>query len=278
MLNKNQKRFKKRMQQAQDELEQTPATEVYSYIMDDKVSHYYTGKNERFQGSSFAFKLIRVMLWGVLILLAVLLVVGVVTADAKQKSTQLFVPLVLMSLICLFFGLFSPRLVLPKKTASRKKIVGWYGILLIVSFIGFVTTLQPQDGTSLAAKAPATSTVVDVEQLKKEAIGFDYLALARNPEKLKGTKVYLKGKIVQALESRNQVELRVDITKGEYGIWTDTVYVDYELPKGGDRLLEGDIINFWGTVEGLKSYQAIFGQKVSLPEIHAFAIEFVRHE
>ena len=49
----------------------------------------------------------------------------------------------------------------------------------------------------------------------------------------------------------------------------DELYVDYN----GNRLLEGDIVDLWGNFVGLKSYTAILGNDITIPEINALHVE-----
>ena len=102
----------------------------------------------------------------------------------------------------------------------------------------------------------------------------DYETLARNPEKYKGQHFKLKGKVVQVLDSdswfENATTLRVNITnKGDdnFELWDDTIVCSVNIPKGGDRILEDDIIEFYGDCDGLYTYKSIFGQKISVPKI-----------
>jgi hypothetical protein len=82
-------------------------------------------------------------------------------------------------------------------------------------------------------------------------------------------RVVFTGKVVQVLEMGSKTAMRVNVTKGEYGIWDDTVWVNYTRKSGESRILEDDIIKFWGTVKGRRTYTAVLGQEITLPEIDA---------
>ena len=43
----------------------------------------------------------------------------------------------------------------------------------------------------------------------------------------------------------------------------------------GTRVLEKDIVRFWGVVRGERTYTAIFGNRVRIPEVDAVAVEVV---
>ena len=68
--------------------------------------------------------------------------------------------------------------------------------------------------------------------------------------------------------------LRVNVTKDEYGLYDDTVYVEY-LPASeeGGRILEEDIITFYGMADRLETYESVMGQQISIPKITAMYID-----
>lgn len=113
------------------------------------------------------------------------------------------------------------------------------------------------------------------EEFKNSCESIDYATLARNPDKYKGNNYVFTGKVIQVTEStwyNKNVDLRIDITEESYEYlegsnWTDTIYAIVEIPDGEDRILEDDIITFWGTCDGMYTYESIFGQKISLPKI-----------
>ena len=68
------------------------------------------------------------------------------------------------------------------------------------------------------------------------------------------------------------VTLRINVTKETYEYiddvyYTDTVYCTVKIPDGDDRILDDDIITFWGTCEGMYSYISVLGSSISLPKI-----------
>ena len=62
-----------------------------------------------------------------------------------------------------------------------------------------------------------------------------------------GKLVYYEGNVVQVIEGRGGIQLRVNVTPGGFGFWTDTVYLRYADPPV--RVLEGDLIEFIGRNE-----------------------------
>lgn len=105
----------------------------------------------------------------------------------------------------------------------------------------------------------------------------DFKTLARNPDKYKGNNYKFTGKVIQVLDSDswfdNSTTLRINITAeanefadGGY-LWNDTIVATVTIPEGADRILEDDIIDFYGTCAGLYSYTSVLGEKISLPQI-----------
>lgn len=115
------------------------------------------------------------------------------------------------------------------------------------------------------------------EQFKNSAVQINYLDLARNPDNYISTRVYFTGKVVQTIESGNNVILRVNVTEGDYGIWQDTLLVNYSRSEGESRILENDIINLWGKVKGLKTYKALLKNQITVPEVDAKYISIEGH-
>lgn len=97
--------------------------------------------------------------------------------------------------------------------------------------------------------------------------------LARNPEKVKGTKVKLTGEVIQVSENYISIGMRVNITENEYGWYEDTVYIIYYPEDGEDKILEDDIITIYGTAEGEYSYTSVMGAYITIPKILAEYIE-----
>ena len=137
----------------------------------------------------------------------------------------------------------------------------------------------------LVLEASDKENKIKEENAKKEAedkqtyidscATIDYTTLSRNPDKYKGNHYKFTGQVIQVLESDSWFDdattLRVNVTKSdnEYleNFWEDTIICTVNIPKGSDRILEDDIITFYGDCDGLYTYTALLGQKVSLPKI-----------
>ena len=103
----------------------------------------------------------------------------------------------------------------------------------------------------------------------------DYITLARNPDKYKGNLYKITGKVIQVMEANGGAFVRMDVTKGEYGYWTDTIASAIRIPKGSDRILEDDIITIYGECYGLYTYETVLGSEMSIPRIDAMFYELI---
>lgn len=98
---------------------------------------------------------------------------------------------------------------------------------------------------------------------------YTYDEISRNPDLYKGLKALFKAEVVQAQENGLEVVLRVNITEGDY-YWADTIWVNYTKKSITEsRILEGDIINLYGTLQGLISYTAVLGNIITIPLFEA---------
>lgn len=102
-----------------------------------------------------------------------------------------------------------------------------------------------------------------------------YDQLFRENEKYVGKIVHIRGAIDQAVESGGNYVFRIATKENEYvGYTGDVVWVNYK----GDRYIEQDVLDIWGRVVGLKKYQGVLGNEVTIPEINSLHAELIRHE
>ena len=126
-----------------------------------------------------------------------------------------------------------------------------------------------------ATEAPSQAPEVTADEFKASCEEIDYATLSRNPDKYKGNNYVFTGQVIQVVESTwlsDTVTLRINVTEEPYEYiegsnWTDTIYATVEIPDGDDRILEEDIITFWGTCDGLYTYTGLLGNSVSVPKI-----------
>ncbi|WP_201319262.1 zinc ribbon domain-containing protein [Paenibacillus sp. EPM92] len=229
---------------------------------------------------SKVFKIIVYALSGLIVLFGLLTLI----IDPNNRPFAISATLILLCIIQLIFGIINPSII-PGKIASRKKVLATYGIALIVLFTIIGKVSQPSTGSknisaiSTGAKISEDAAIATTEkketedQFKESAKKMPYVDLARNPDKFKGERLTFDGQVIQVLEQGNNVALRVNVTKGDYGIWEDTIFVNYRRQNGEDRILEKDVITIWGVAKGLKTYKTVLGSETSLPELDASYIK-----
>ncbi|MBO9599486.1 MAG: zinc ribbon domain-containing protein [Cohnella sp.] len=131
------------------------------------------------------------------------------------------------------------------------------------------------EGGKGSPTANSTKASINLEQFQAEAASYPYKELARNPKEHMDKKVVYRGEVIQVMESGNNIVYRINVTKSEFG-YDDTVYVTYKRGKDEPRILEDDIVTFWGESKGLKSYQSTLGGQITIPQVNAVAIELYR--
>ena len=143
-------------------------------------------------------------------------------------------------------------------------------IPIVCAVIGaFVFGMEGADNGTPSATSTSSMTV---EEIKNIALAITYDDFMRNNENYIGEIVYDRGEVVQVSERyANNYVLRVATKQSTYGYHEDIIWVNYK----GNRLLEGDIIDVWGGPKGLKTYSAVLGNKVTIPEIDSLHVELV---
>lgn len=177
------------------------------------------------------------------------------------------------------------------KKPFYKKWWFWVIVVVIVISIGAGSARNEnsskdtdnKETTTVSTGAVETTTVQPTTKAKKKVSAkayknncktLSFKDLSRNPDKHKGEKLKYTGKVIQVqedehwLDDNTTVDLRINVTKDEYGLWDDTIFATVELPKNADRILEDDIITIWGECDGKYSYTSVLGSDVTLPKIN----------
>ena len=179
-------------------------------------------------------------------------------------------------------------------TSKRKSVFRrwWFWLIVVVVIISViygiffdkedevsgVTNKNNTAVTEVMAETQAETTetisAVDIEkEFKESCTEIDFATLARNPDKYKGNNYVFEGKVIQVSEGQGElVTLRINITKNEYeyldsALWTDTILATILIPQGEDKILEDDIITFWGICDGECTYESVFGANITVPKI-----------
>lgn len=103
---------------------------------------------------------------------------------------------------------------------------------------------------------------------KNSCIKYSYRDLLRNPSDYTGKKAYFYGKILQKVGS-TQYRVGIDCSRYNYisGYHCDnTIYVTY---YGESNLIEDDMVELWGTMDGTQTYTTVMGASVTIPKFYA---------
>lgn len=164
----------------------------------------------------------------------------------------------------------------------------WFWVIIIIACLGIYGYVEDSiEEANIEAKfaenaserkATETTfpeTTMNITDYKELCETIDYKTLARNPDKYKSNNYKFTGEVIQVMEysSSETVHIRVNVTKEtnehtNFVNWKDTIYAVVEIPKGEDRILEDDIITFWGECDGLYTYENVKGSSTSLPKIN----------
>ena len=176
----------------------------------------------------------------------------------------------------------------PPRRPVRRRILKWGGIgcgsliavFVLLLVIGIIagsgddsptssseSVEEPTRPVARLTPTPAPAPTRTFAELKAESSRLSYDDLFRNNERHLGKTVWYEAQVIQVQDTgSNEFVLRANVNQGEF-YWDDAVYLYYS----GPRLLEDDLIEFVGVVSGLKTYQAVFGNSVTIPEISVLA-------
>lgn len=112
------------------------------------------------------------------------------------------------------------------------------------------------------------------EEYKSLCEKIDYKKIARSPDDSIGTKVYGTGEVIQVIdEDTEMATFRINVTpemnydNTEVLYYTDTVLAVIYNYDMNNRLLEDDIIDFWGIARGNYTYETVLGDSNTVPLI-----------
>ncbi len=152
----------------------------------------------------------------------------------------------------------------------------WFWLFVVFLIFAFYphseNILEKQ--TLLETSSQIESLVISETEYKASCVSVNYNDIARNPSQYVGKRAMFKGQVVQVQENGANVILRMNVTQREFGLWGDTIYIDYKRKSETEsRILEGDILIVYGVLNGIKDYQAIFGNQISIPHLLAQYVE-----
>lgn len=102
---------------------------------------------------------------------------------------------------------------------------------------------------------------------------YSYKEIFRNPEDYVLKKAKITGEVIQVMEqTESGIDywvLRVNMTKDEYGYYSDTIMIMIKKEAINGRVLENDIFTFYGLLQEPVTYETIFGAEQTIPAMMA---------
>lgn len=151
----------------------------------------------------------------------------------------------------------------PASLPKQKKGGGCFKIFLIGFLILFVLAMIV---SCLGSGVETTVPVANTSAVSYEECGnYPYESLARTPDTFKNQKIKFSGTIVQVIEEQNQHGYRIAIDDN----YEQIALVSYQGELDQGRILENDMVEFWGIYQGVTTYQSTFNAKVTVPYLLA---------
>ena len=127
---------------------------------------------------------------------------------------------------------------------------------------------------------PEPSPEIDLEAYKEECEEVKYTKLARNPDEYIGKKIKVTIEINQLLEDSEHGENGYrgyeDWKLSGKTFYTKHWFIKYKLNEGESRILENDVVTFYGTFYGLYTYETIMGDDNTVIALIAVTHEIVK--
>lgn len=177
----------------------------------------------------------------------------------------------LMALGVLFLFVVLIHMFIPKSNTARSDI----GVPIFTSTPALKVVLPtvtptPRLPTITPTPRPPTATPTvtpDPAEIKAAAIELPaYKELLRHIETYTGQFVHFQGEIAQVLDDGGVAILRVEVEPG---------YAVYARYSGSERFLKTDIVEVWGTVDGVEDALTVRLVSVKEPRIIIRFIEFL---
>lgn len=138
------------------------------------------------------------------------------------------------------------------------------GIVIAVIFLFVLPNAMRSNVNKYLQESSQTTVSEPTEsEFKSSCMVKIYDDLARHPDLYKSDPLLISGKVVQVLTKSNGAEYRVAMD----GDYDKMVYVDYVGAFVQGNILENDTVSFYGTYDGLMSYTATIGGKITIPSL-----------
>lgn len=157
------------------------------------------------------------------------------------------------------------------KSGESKQIDGWK-VKKAVKLKADTTSTVVITYMDMTCNLKVTCSTMSAKKYKATCKSVSYDSLARDPEKYKGKLVKFYGRVVQVQESDSILYYsvyRINVGNDGYGYYDDTVYVTYDSSKSSSRILEDDMVTFYGEYKGLTTYETVMGASITIPHVHA---------
>lgn len=147
----------------------------------------------------------------------------------------------------------------------------WALIALTIMAVGGIVSYADQQGFTRTNTPPpqtfSSPPATTKQQYLTSAAAIDYRMLSKNPDSYAGMTLQVTGEIVQIMEDASGTNIRLAVTRTEYGYdYTDIVWAYY---PGRLPVFEGNIVRLWGDCNGAYSYESQAGWQITVPSIFA---------
>lgn len=112
-------------------------------------------------------------------------------------------------------------------------------------------------------KAAEEAARKEQEEKQGYETGITYEQLARTPDDYEGKKVKFSGKVVQAIEGDESIQIRLAVDSD----YDSILLCQYDKSIVQSRILEDDIITIYGTSVGLITYESTMGGNITIPGV-----------
>jgi hypothetical protein len=136
----------------------------------------------------------------------------------------------------------------------------------------FLTVTAEKEGRKGSTSCSLTYQL-DEATYKAQCRPIEFRMLEKNPDAYKGQKYFATGQVVQIMEGLGTTDIRMNVTRDQWGLWDDTIYVTY---AGTVPAYEESIIRVWGEIKGSYTYTSVAGWTITLPWVEAKYIEVVQ--
>lgn len=123
--------------------------------------------------------------------------------------------------------------------------------------------------TATPKPTPTPTPKKDPEQVKAEAQVVPYEDLARYPDEYEGKTIAVTGEVIQVVEGTTETQYRVKMNDD----YNQVVLVGYAGTFPNGRILEDDVLTFYGICLGTMTYKSTMGGNITVPAMMATVYE-----